>query len=58
MFAVKKHTEILKGQPHTTGSSGKLLPADFLAKHTLLPLVWWRFIDDIFMIWPHSSVEL
>ena len=26
-------------------------------RHTL-PIVWWRFIDDIFMIWPHSLGEL
>ena len=31
---------------------------DFLAKCALSPLMWWRYIDDIFMIWPHSSEEL
>ena len=31
---------------------------DFLAKCALSPLMWWRYIDDIFMIWPHSSKEL
>ena len=29
-----------------------------LSTRRLLPLVWWRYIDDIFMIWPHSSEEL
>ena len=31
---------------------------EFLATRTLLPLVWWRYIDDIFMVWPHSPTEL
>ena len=22
------------------------------------PLVWWRYIDDIFMIWEHGEEEL
>ena len=30
----------------------------FLSTRRLLPLVWWRYIDDIFMIWPHSREEL
>ena len=25
---------------------------------TLQPTVWWRYIDDIFMIWPHSREDL
>jgi hypothetical protein len=25
---------------------------------TAKPLIWWRFIDDIFMIWTHSAAEL
>ena len=29
-----------------------------LLKHTLLPLVWWRFIDDIFCIWTYSETDL
>ena len=31
---------------------------DFLAKRFYKPLVWWRYIDDIFMIWPHLREEL
>ena len=31
---------------------------DFLSKHPLAPLVWWRYIDDIFMIWPYTREEL
>ena len=30
----------------------------FLKTRHLSPLVWWRYIDDIFMIWPHSEEEL
>ena len=30
----------------------------FLNKEFLAPLVWWRYIDDIFMIWPHSREDL
>lgn len=31
---------------------------EFLNTQHKKPLVWWRFIDDIFIIWPHSSEEL
>ena len=31
---------------------------DFLSTSRLIPLIWWRFIDDIFMIWQHSHEEL
>ena len=24
----------------------------------LKPLVWWRYIDDVFMIWPHGEGKL
>ena len=24
----------------------------------LKPIIWLRFIDDIFMIWPHGNIEL
>ena len=34
------------------------LEKDFLHTQHLSPLVWWRFIDDIFMIWPHRLTEL
>ena len=34
------------------------LERDFLSTSRLIPLVWWRFIDDIFMIWQHSHEEL
>lgn len=29
-----------------------------LASHILNPLVWWRYIDDIFFIWSHSREEV
>ena len=31
---------------------------DFLLRQHIPPLVWWRYIDDIFLIWPHSREEL
>ena len=31
---------------------------DFMRTRHTLPMVWWRFINDIFMIWPHSLGEL
>ena len=34
------------------------LERDFLATRKLIPLVCWRYIDDIFMIWQHSREEL
>ena len=30
----------------------------FLLTHRPVQLVWWRYIDDIFMIWPHTREEL
>ena len=34
------------------------LENDFLSSQPLQPLCWLRFIDDIFMIWPHSREAL
>ena len=34
------------------------LEEKFLNTYHLAPLVWWRYIDNIFMIWPHSEEEL
>ena len=31
---------------------------DFLQSRTLAPTVWFRFLDDIFMIWDHTYEEL
>ena len=31
---------------------------EFLARYPLSLMVWWRYIDDIFMIWPYSREEL
>ena len=31
---------------------------EFLSKQPQAPLVWWRHIDDIFMIWPYTREEL
>ena len=31
---------------------------DFVYNYPLQPICYYRFIDDIFMLWPHSMVEL
>ena len=31
---------------------------EFLRTQTALPLVWWRFIDDVFAIWTHGELLL
>ena len=31
---------------------------EFLSHQHIPQLVWWRYIDDIFLIWPHSREEL
>ena len=56
-------------QLHGTAMGTKMTPADanlfmgdleqnLLAQSPLKPLVWWRYIDDIFMIWPHRKEKL
>ena len=34
------------------------LERELMSTRKLIPLVWWRYIDDIFMIWQHSREEL
>ena len=34
------------------------LEQKILAQSPLKPLVWWRYIDDVFMIWPHGEEKL
>jgi hypothetical protein len=34
------------------------LEEEFLASCELKPWVWWRFLDDVFMIWLHGEKEL
>ena len=34
------------------------LEEDILSNSILKPLVWWRYIDDIFMMWEHGEEEL
>ena len=34
------------------------LEEDMLNNSLLKPLVWWRYIDDIFMMWEHGEEEL
>ena len=31
---------------------------EFLRTQIALPLVWWRFIDDVFAIWTHGEQQL
>ena len=56
-------------QLHGTAMGTKMAPAyanlfmgdleqKLLAQSPLKPLVWWRYIDDIFMIWPHGEEKL
>ena len=56
-------------QLHDTAMGTKLAPSytnlfmgdleqNILAQSPLKPLVWWRYIDDIFMIWPHGEEKL
>ena len=34
------------------------LEMDFLGSCDLAPLIWLRFLDDMFMVWNHSEQEL
>ena len=34
------------------------LEQKILAQFPLKPLVWWRYIDEVFMIWPHGEEKL
>jgi hypothetical protein len=34
------------------------LEEEFLEKQSKKPLVWWRYIDDIYMVWTHGLEEL
>ena len=34
------------------------LEEEILSNSHLKPLVWWRYIDDIFMMWEHGEEEL
>ena len=56
-------------QLHGTAMGTKMAPAyanlfmgdleqKLSAQSPLKPLVWWRYIDDIFMIWPHGEEKL
>ena len=56
-------------QLHGTAMGTKMAPAyanlfkgdleqKILAQSPLKPLRWWRYIDDVFMIWPHGEEKL
>jgi len=34
------------------------LEENFLRTQRFQPHIWWRYIDDIFMIWPHGPEKL
>ena len=34
------------------------LEQDFLTTQPLQPLTWWRYIDDVFMVWTHGELGL
>ena len=43
--------------PYAVVFMGKL-EEDFIKGQRLKPMVWWRYIDDIFMLWEHGEKEL
>ena len=56
-------------QLHGTAMGTKMAPAyaslftgdleqKILTQSPLKPLVWWLYIDDVFMIWPHGEEKL
>ena len=56
-------------QPRGTAIGTKIVPPyviifmdsleeDMLNNSLLKPLVWWRYIDDIFVMWEHGEEEL
>ena len=56
-------------QLHSTSVDTKMTPAHanllmgdleqkILAQSPLKPLIRWRYIDDVFMIWPHEEGQL
>ncbi len=52
----------LKGSPKCAPTIANLTMGDFEDRHVytyhIQQLVWYRFIDDIFMIWTHGPVAL
>ena len=47
-----------KWQLPTPTFSWVILYKKILAQSPLKPLVWWRYIDGVFMIWPHGEEKL
>ena len=35
-----------------------LLKRKMLSESSLKPLIWWRFLDDVFMVWLHGEEGL
>ena len=49
--------ELKMAPPYAVVFMGKL-EEDFIKGQRLKPMVWWRYIDDIFMLWEHGEKEL
>ena len=53
-------------QLHGTAVGTRMAPSyamdkfeqQFLTTQALQPLFWWRYVDDIFLIWPHGESKL
>ena len=64
-----EHNEDLYKQLRVTAIGTKMAPPyavlfmgkleeEFLEAQSLKPIVWWRYIDDIFMLWRHGEENL
>ena len=66
---VFEHNEMFYKQLRGTAIGTKMAPPyaivfmgkleeDFLKEQRFKPMIWWRYIDDIFMLWEHGEKEL
>ena len=64
-----EHNENLYKQLRGTARGTKMAPPyavlfmekleeEFLEAQSLKPIVWWKYIDDIFMLWQHGEENL
>ena len=37
---------------------GAIMRKDFFGVCDIFPLVWWRYLDETFMLWQHGEREL
>ena len=57
-IAPPPHWKIVKRGPGFANIFMGYLEKKFLSRCKGRPWVWWRFLDDVFMIWLHSEEEL